>query len=193
MGEAVFYTAGLGAYFDVDFCGQGRIKVVRKGRCRAHYVLKLNGNELAEMVWRGPRRIRYTTFEDRAHFDMRIGPMKRKIRGVDGNGKLGRLIIPSNKDLGRRDLRAQMYNGDNFIVHRHHVNRWGAGRFEIRKQHYPNNVLIFHFNHNDPEAPILIDIEKLMRWEMQHFHWLLALVTARIGLERSIGQHFWRR
>jgi hypothetical protein len=192
MAEAVFYTAG-GAYFDTDFCGRGRIKVVRKGRCRTVYLLKLNGHDLAEMSWRGPRRVRYTILEERQHFDMKIGPMKRKIRGVDADGRLSRLIIPSNTHLARRDLRAQMPNGDNFLVHRHHVNRWGACRFEVRKQHYPNCVLVFHFNHSDPEAPILIDVEKLMRWETQHFHRLLALVTARIELERRIGKHFWRR
>jgi hypothetical protein len=193
MAEAVFYTAGLGAYFETDFCGEGRIKVVRKGRSRAHYLLKLNGTDIAELCWRGPRRVRYTTLEDRAHFDMKIGPMKRKIRGVDADGKLSRLIIPSNRDLGRRDLRAQMYNGDNFFVHRHHVNRWGGCRFEVHKQHYPNNVLVFHFDTEDPASPILVDIAKLMRWEMQHFHRLLALVITRICLERRIGKHFLRR
>lgn len=63
-------------------------------------------------------------------------------------------------------------------------------RFEILKLHYLNNILVFHFDPKDAAATILIDVERLMRWEIRHFHTLLALVTARIGLEyRWNGVH----
>ena len=186
MAEASFLTLGHAMPPESDFCGRGRIKVVRKGRYHPVYLLKLNGESVAQLAWQGPRRARYTTASTGEHFDMKIGTMKRKIRGVDGMGKLARLIISSNKNLDRHELRLQMGNGDNFIVKRRRVGRWGGSRFEVRKQHYLNSVLVFHFDHEDANAPIFIDIERLMRWEISHFHRLLALVVARIGLEQRM-------
>jgi hypothetical protein len=180
-------TLALGANPEGEFCGRGRIKVVRKGRYHPVYLLKLNGSDLAQLEWHGPRRVRYTNVASGEHFDMKIGPMKRKIRSVDGDGKLAKLIVSSNRNLSRRDLRAQMPNGDNFIVRRKTVDRWGSCRLEVRKQHYLNSVLVFHFDGKDLNAPILVDIERLMKWEIAHFHRLLALVTARIGLERRMN------
>lgn len=188
MGGAAFFITGMPAIPDVEFCGRGRIRVTRKGRYHPVYTLTLNGEEIAQLEWHGPRRIRYTTvMGDR--FDLRVGQMKRKIRCVEQDGKLSKLVIPSNRNYTRRDLNLRMCNGDDFIVRRRSKDRWGATRLEIRKRHYLNSVLVFHFDQNDPSSAILIDVEKLMRWEMAHFHRLLALVTARIGLERRNG---WR-
>lgn len=189
MAEASFVSIGYGISPESDFCGRGRIKVVRRGRYHPVYVMKLNGADIAELEWHGPRRARYTTLSSGERFDMKVGPMKRKIRGVDGKGGLSRVLVSSNHSLQRREMRVQMCTGDNFIVRRRLVDRWGSCRFEVRKQHYLNSVLVFHFDHNDPSSPILIDVEKLMRWEIVHFHRLLALITARIVLERRMNGH----
>ena len=113
----------------------------------------------------------------------------RKIRAVEQDGQLSKLIIPSNHNYTRRDLNIRMHNGDDFIVRRRRFDRWGASRLEVRKRHYLNSVLVFHFDSDDPGSTILVDVERLMRWEMAHFHRLLALVVTRIGLER---RHGWR-
>ena len=84
-------------------------------------------------------------------------------------------------------MRLQMADGDNFVLRRSPIDRWGGCRFEVYKQHYVNNVLVFNFTPLDRGAPILIDVEKLMRWEIRHFHPILALVTARIGLEFQLN------
>jgi hypothetical protein len=187
MAGMAYFTAGFGADLDRDFCGRGRIRVERKGRHRPLYALAFNGQDLAELHWRGPRRAYYKVVNESGELEMRVGTMKRKIRAVDNDGRISKLLIPSNKDMPRRDIRLQMCDGANFIIHRKMTDRWGAARFEVRKQHYPNSVLVFHFDHTDPDAPILVDVERLMRWEMPHFHRLLALVTARIALERRMN------
>ena len=181
-----YLTLGLGALPDSDFCGRGRIKVVRKGRYHPVYLLRLNGTDLAELDWHGPRRIYYRTVDRTESYELKVGPMKRKIRSVDGDGNLSKLIVSSNHNLARRELRVQMPNGDNFIVRRRTLDRWGSCRFEVRKQHYVNSVLIFNFDQNDSDSPILVDVERLMKWELPHLHRLLSLVTARIGLEQRM-------
>ncbi len=178
---------------DRDFCGPGRIKVVPKGRYHPVYSLRLNGKEIADLAWHGPRRVRYTVRPDGDRIDMKVGHMKRKIRAVDIDGRLSRIMVSSNRHLGRRNLRLQMADGDNFVVTRGRLDRWCTARFDVRKEHYVNSLLVFHFNSEDPSAPILIDVERLMRWEMPHFHWLLALVTARISLERRMNHECWLR
>jgi hypothetical protein len=183
-------NASIGAIPEEDFIGRGRMKVVRKGRYHPVYLLQFNGTAIASLRWRGPRRVRYTILPDGEVFEMRVGPMKRKIRGLDHNGQMCRIVVNSNRNLSRRDMRVQMSNGDNFVVTRRQLDRWGSSRFEVRKQHYVNNLLVFHFDNRDLDAPIIIDVERLMRWEIGHFHWLLALITARIGLERRmLGCH----
>ena len=179
-------SMAFGATPEDDFVGRGRIKVSRKGRYHPVYLLQLNGTALAQLAWRGPRRVSYRILPEGETFEMKIGPMKRKIRALERDGKLSKLIVKSNHNLERRDLRIQMSNGDNFVVSRRQLGRWGASRLEVRKQHYLNSLLVFHFDHKDPDAPILIDVERLMRWEVGHFHRLLALVTARVGLERRM-------
>jgi hypothetical protein len=176
-------SLALGAIPEGDFCGRGRIKVARKGRYHPVYALSFNGQPLADLVWQGARRIRYTAHETGARYEMRIGPMQRKIRAIDHDGRIARIMVPSNHNLARREMRLLMGDGDVFLLRRGALDRFGASRFEIRKQHYLNSVLIFHFDPSDVTAPILIDVERLMRWEIRHFHTLLALVTARIGLE----------
>jgi len=178
-------TLALGAVPEADFCGRGRIKVARKGRYHPVYALTFNGDNLAELRWDGPRRLRYTIADGRDRFDMKVGHMQRKIRAIDSSGRASRIVVSSNHNLARREMKIQMFDGDNFLLKRAPIDRWGAGRFEIRKQHYLNNLLIFHFDARDVTAPILIDVERLMRWEIKHFHALLALVTARVGLEHK--------
>src|SRR5262245_35985368 len=143
MASLGYFNNGAGADLDVAFCGRGRIKVERKGRYHPVYTLRLNGQNIAELCWRGPRRAQYATIkgdEKVGKLDLKIGPMKRKIRAVDDDGRLSKLMISSNRNLTRRDLRLHMFDGDNFIVRRRLVDRWGASRFEIHKQHYLNNL-----------------------------------------------------
>ncbi|HQR37642.1 MAG TPA: hypothetical protein PLF26_04500 [Blastocatellia bacterium] len=183
-------SLALGAMPEEDFCGRGRIKVVRRGRYHPVYVLTFNGEPISELSWEGPRRMRYAIAGDRDTYDLKIGTMQRKIRAIDSDGRISRILVSSNHNLSRRTMRLQMSDGDNFVLKRGPVDRWGAGRFEIRKQHYLNNLLVFHFDAHDVTAPIFIDVQRLMRWEIKHFHALLALVTARIGLEhRWNGLH----
>lgn len=190
MGGSGELSLALGAMPEEDFCGRGRIKVVRKGRYHPLYALSFNGDEISELRWEGPRRLRYTVAGNRERFDLKIGHMQRKIRAIDSNGRISRILVSSNHNLSRRKMRLQMCDGDDFVLTRVPVDRWGAGRFEVRKQHYLNNLLIFHYDTRDVTAPIFIDVERLMRWEIKHFHALLALVTARIGLEhRWNGLH----
>ncbi len=178
-------TLALGAIPESDFCGKGRIKVVRKGRYHPVYALSFNGQPIAELAWNGPRRIRYTVRETSAHYDLKIGHMQRKIRAIDLDGRISRIMVSSNHNLARREMKLLMGDGEVFLLRRHAMDRFGASRFEVRKMHYLNSVLIFHFDPHDVAAPILIDVERLMRWEIRHFHVLLALVTARIGLEHK--------
>jgi hypothetical protein len=183
-------SLAFGAIPESDFCGRGRIKVVRKGRYHPVYDLAFNGQQLAELAWHGPRRIRYTVNTTGAYYEMKVGHMQRKIRAIDLDGRISRIMVSSNHNLARREMRLLMGDGDVFLLRRGAVDRFGASRFEIRKQHYINSILIFHFDAHDVTAPILIDVERLMRWEIRHFHTLLALVTARIGLEhRWNGVH----
>ena len=176
-------SLALGALPESDFCGRGRIRVVRKGRYHPVYALSFNGEPIADLSWQGKRRISYIAHSNGARYDMKIGPMQRKIRAIDHDGRIARIMVSSNHNLARREMRLLMGDGDVFLLKRSSRDRFGAMRFEIRKQHYLNSVLVFHFDPNDVTAPILIDVERLMRWEIRHFHTLLALVTARIGLE----------
>ena len=177
-------SLALGALPEGDFCGKGRIKVVRKGRYHPVYALSFNGQPISDLAWEGPRRLRYTVVDTRQRYDMKVGHMKRKIRAVDPDGRISRIMVSSNHNLARREMRLLMSDGDIFLLRRSgKVDRWGANRFEVRKMHYLNSLLVFHFDPNDATAPIVIDVERLMRWEIRHFHTLLALVTARIGLE----------
>jgi hypothetical protein len=187
MSGSGFYSVALGAIPDTDFCGRARIKVERKGRYHPVYLLTLNGEELATLRWEGPRRIRYNVVGSGEHYDMKVGTMQRKIRAVDDDGRVSRILVSSNHNLDRRDMRLQLRGGDNFILKRKVADRWGNTRFEIRKQHYLNPVLVFHFNRQDVSSQVLIDVERLMRWEILNFHLLLALVTARIGLEHRMN------
>lgn len=180
----------MGAYPEEDFCGRGRIKVVRQGRHHPTFNLFFNGEEIARLKWEGRRRLRYTVTATRYNFELKVGHMQRKIRVIDEDGRTSKIIVASNRNLTRRSMRLQMADGDNFVLKRTPVDRWGGCRFEVHKQHYLNNVLVFNFTPLDRAAPILIDVEKLMRWEIRHLHPLLALVTARIGLEfRLNGVH----
>lgn len=176
-------SLALGAIPESDFCGRGRIKVVRKGRYHPVYALSFNGTPLAELEWHGPRRVRYTVRDTGARYQLKIGHMQRKIRAIDHDGRIARIMISSNHNLARREMRLLTGDGDVFLLKRGALDRFGASRFDVRKQHYLNSVLIFHFDPSDMTAPILIDVERLMKWEIRHFHTLLALVTARIGLE----------
>ena len=58
-------SLALGALPESDFCGKGRIKVVRKGRYHPVYALSFNGQPISELTWEGPRRLRYTVVETR--------------------------------------------------------------------------------------------------------------------------------
>lgn len=176
-------TLALGALPETDFCGRGRIRVVRKGRYHPVYALSFNGDSIAELAWQGRRRITYVASASGSRFDLKIGPMQRKIRAVDDDGRIAKIMVSSNHNLARREMRLLMGDGDVFLARRGPLDRFGATRLEIRKQHYLNAVLVFHFDPNDVAAPILIDVERLMRWEIRHFHPILALVTSRIGLE----------
>lgn len=176
-------SLALGAYPESDFCGQGRICVVRKGRYHPVYHFVLGDTTLADLKWQGPRRVCYRVTDSDIQFDMKVGHMQRKIRAVDHDGRGSRIAVRSNRDYVRRKMRIQMGNGDNFIVTRVKNERWGGIRLEVHKQHYVNNLLVFHFDPTDRTAPILVDVERLMRWETRHFHMLLALVSARISLE----------
>jgi hypothetical protein len=178
-------SIALGAIPETDFCGRGRIKVVRKGRYHPVYALSFNGQTIAELSWSGPRRVQYLAHASGARYEMKIGHMQRKIRAIDHDGRIARIMVSSNHNLARREMRLLMGDGDVFLLRRGALDRFGASRFEIRKQHYLNSVLVFHFDPRDVSAPILIDVERLMRWEIRHFHTLLALVTARIGLEHK--------
>jgi hypothetical protein len=190
MAELGMSTLAIGAVPDEEFCGRGRIKVLRKGRYHPTYSLVFNNEEIAELRWERKRRLRYSVKATGYHLDMRIGHMQRKIRATDGDGRITKIIVASNRNLARRAMRLQMSDGDNFILSRSPVDRWGGCRFEVRKQHYLNSVLVFNFTPNDMGSPILVDVERLMRWETKHFHPILALVTARIGLEyRLNGAH----
>jgi hypothetical protein len=183
-------SLAMGAYPEEDFCGRGRIKVVRQGRHHPTFNLFFNGEEIARLKWEGRRRLRYTVTATRYNFELKVGHMQRKIRVIDEDGRTSKIIVASNRNLTRRSMRLQMADGDNFVLKRTPVDRWGGCRFEVHKQHYLNNVLVFNFTPLDRAAPILIDVEKLMRWEIRHLHPLLALVTARIGLEfRLNGVH----
>ena len=177
----------MGAYPEEDYCGRGRIKVVRQGRHHPTFGLIFNGEEIASLKWEGRRRLRYTLASTRYAFELRVGHMQRKIRSVDEGGRISKIIVASNRNLARRSMRLQMADGDNFVLRRSPIDRWGGCRFEVYKQHYVNNVLVFNFTPLDRGAPILIDVEKLMRWEIRHFHPILALVTARIGLEFQLN------
>lgn len=176
-------SLALGAFPDADFCGRGHIRVLRKGRYHPVYVFMLGDEPLATLKWEGRRRCRYTVTNSDIRYDMKVGHMQRKIRAVDPDGRGSRITVRSNRDYVRRRLRIQMGGGDNFFVTRATNERWGGNRFEVRKQFYVNNLLVFHFDPNDVSVPILVDVERLMRWENKHFHMLLALVTARISLE----------
>ncbi len=186
MGGSGSLSLALGAYPEEEFCGRGRIRVVRQGRYHPTYSLMFNGQQLSELHWEGRRRMQYSVEATRAHYDLTIGHMQRKIRAVDTDGRISKILVSSN-NVVRREMRLQMADGDNFILKRSTIDRWGGCRFEVRKQHYLNNVLVFNFNPEDVSAPILIDVERLMRWEIRHFHILLALVTARIGLEYRLN------
>lgn len=190
MAELGMSSLALGAYPEEDFCGRGRVKVVRKGRYHPTHCLIFNNEEIADLTWERRRRLRYTIASTRFHYDLVIGHMERKIKVVDEDGHTSKLLVGPNNSSLRRDMRVQMADGDNFFVKRSPVDRWGGCRFEVRKQHYLNNVLVFNFTPRDHDSPILIDVERLMKWEIRHFHPLLALVTARIGLEyRLNGVH----
>lgn len=178
-------SLALGAIPESDFCGRGRIRVVRRGRYHPVYTLSFNGEPIAELSWQGRRRISYLAHESGARYDMKIGPMQRKIRSVDQDGRIAKIQVSSNHNLSRREMKLLMSDGDIFLAKRGAVDRFGGGRLEVRKQHYVNSLLIFHFDAGDPAAPILIDVERLMRWEIRHFHSILSLVTARIGLEHK--------
>jgi hypothetical protein len=156
---------------------------VRKGRYHPVYTLTFNGEQIAELAWQGRRRISYVSTATGARYDLKIGPMQRKIRAIDHDGRIARIMVSSNHNLARRQMRLLMGDGDVFFAKRGALDRFGAARLEIRKQHYLNPVLVFHFDPSDLTAPILIDVERLMKWEIRHFHTILALVTARIGLE----------
>src|SRR5262245_41229929 len=73
-------SLALGAIPESDFCGRGRIKVVRKGRYHPVYALSFSGQPIADLAWQGPRRILYRAVTNGARYDMKIGPMQRKIR-----------------------------------------------------------------------------------------------------------------
>jgi hypothetical protein len=193
MSAMAHFSVGLGAELDGDFCGRGRIRVERRGRYHPVYTLIFNDEEIADLNWRGPRRVRYTTYPDEVRTELRIDTMKRVIRATDADGRISTLATKSNRALARSDMRLQVCDGSNFIVHRRLVDRWGSCRFEVRKQYYLNNLLVFHCDTSDPAAPIWIDVEKLMRWELPHFHRLLSLVTARIGLEQRMSASAGRR
>ncbi len=183
MADTGALSLALGAYPEEEFCGRGRIRVIRQGRYHPVHLFVLADETLGELQWQGPRRVRYTVTNSDVQYDMKVGHMQRKIRAVDHDGRGSRIAVRSNRNYIRRRMYIQMGNGDNFIVTRSTNDRWGGNRLEVRKQHYVNNLLVFHFDPIDKSAPILIDVERLMKWEIRHFHMLLALVSARIGLE----------
>ncbi|MCC6743464.1 MAG: hypothetical protein IT175_06350 [Acidobacteria bacterium] len=176
-------SLALGADPESHFGGKGRLSIIRKGRYHPVYLFVRGDSTIAELQWQGPRRVVYRVADSDAVFEMKVGHMRRKIRAVDHDGRGSRIAVRSNRDYVRRKMRIQMGNGDNFIVTRVKNERWGGNRLEVHKQHYVNNLLIFHFSPSDPSAPVLVDVERLMKWEARHFHMLLALVSARITLE----------
>ncbi|MBK6314604.1 MAG: hypothetical protein IPF53_09900 [Blastocatellia bacterium] len=183
MADTGALSLALGAYPETDFCGKGRIQVVRHGRYHPVHLFQFGGETIAELRWQGPRRVGYTVTDSDIQYDMKVGHMQRKIRAVDHDGRGSRIAVRSNRNYIRRRMYIQMGNGDNFLVSRSETERWGGNRLSVRKQHYVNSLLVFHFDPSEPAAPILVDVERLMKWEISHFHMLLALISARITLE----------
>ena len=107
-------SLAFGAIPESDFCGRGRIKVVRKGRYHPVYDLGFNGQSLAELAWHGPRRFRYTVHTTGAHYDMKVGHMQRKIRAIDLDGRISKIMVSSNHNLARREMRILMNEGKLF-------------------------------------------------------------------------------
>lgn len=183
MPEHESYVVAMGMAPEMDLCGHGRITVDRYGRRRPEYRLMCDGELLATLLWCGPRRLRYTVFRSEDSMDLIVGPRKRRIHAIERNGRTSRIIINSNKNLARHDISLQTYDGANFFVLRQCADRWGTVRFEVHKQFYPHNLLVFRYDERDAAAPIQIDVERLMRWEIKHFHRMIALVLSRIVLE----------
>jgi hypothetical protein len=190
MEETGYLVHALGATPDLDYIGRGRIKVVRKGRYHPVYSFVFDGQKIAHLECKAPRKFRYTIVGSSGHLDLHVGHMLRKIDAIDDSGRISKILSPGHNGRPNLEMQVQMYSGDNFIARRNMNDRWGVARVGVRKQHYRNNLLIFHYDKQDGYAPIFIDVERLMRWEMANFHLLLALVTARIGLEHKLdGAH----
>ena len=177
-------TATAGEVFERDFMGHGEIAVKREGHSRARHLLVSNGRTLARLRWRGLRRAVYEA--EGCTLEINVSSLQRRIAIVEEDGSESFLLERARANPNREDLRVEMAEGDNFRVMRSWDSRFRSEiSLAVNKEFYASTLLVFRFDSRlRTQTTARIEVKPVMRRESRFVHRLLALVVARIIIER---------
>ncbi len=183
--QAKANSLGAGSPYEPDFIGAGEIMVRREGYSRANHLFIKEGRVIGRLSWRGMRRAVYES--DGVRLEITVGPLGKRIYVVDRDGGESSLIERRQASpRRRRHLRIEAAEGDNFLL-----TRTVDGRLKSRasltvcKEFYDSTLMVFKFEtRRRTQTTFRVEITSTMKREARFGHRLLALVAARIILER---------